>query len=126
MIDISTDFKFDSIQRRCGKYMLSFGDTENEGVLKILIDRMSMYSLINEFFEIDKGERTMDIELKPCPFCGGAAKLHSCAEIDNKTLAAAFGNEYGVHCIVCGVATLPKGSALDAVRAWNRRADNDT
>lgn len=65
----------------------------------------------------------MDIELKQCPFCGGEAKLHSCAEIDNKTLTAILGNKHGVHCIVCGVATLPKDSVLDAIREWNRRTD---
>lgn len=65
-------------------------------------------------------EITMEeIELKPCPFCGGAAKL---------ILHNSIG---GVRCPECGVLgacfmdKFTQGDGLQkAVEAWNRRADN--
>jgi Lar family restriction alleviation protein len=53
-------------------------------------------------------------ELKPCPFCGGAAE-------------ADYGyydyNLHGVHCSECGayVSTM-KDDPEDAAQMWNRRA----
>lgn len=56
------------------------------------------------------------IELKPCPFCGGEAKLFS------------LGSEYEVYCTECHSSSgwySQKGeAAIRAAAAWNRRADN--
>lgn len=64
-------------------------------------------------------------ELKPCPFCGGAAKIHSCAELENETARIVYHGKCGVHCTECHVATLPCIDEEQAARFWNRRADNE-
>ena len=54
-----------------------------------------------------------ETELKPCPFCGGEARLY-----DGPTDA------YGAVCKKCGVKLYGKNSYGAAKRAWNRRVDN--
>lgn len=64
---------------------------------------------------------TDEIELKPCPFCGGKAKLES--------------NDYGgkplwtVRCRWAGggvyVATIDADTPQKAAELWNRRAGED-
>lgn len=56
-----------------------------------------------------------EIKLKPCPFCGGKAKLHQ-----------AFDYTYCVQCDKCWVTTLHKHKAEEVVRAWNRRTEQKT
>jgi len=55
-------------------------------------------------------------ELKPCPFCGGEA----IAEMNENWYW-----EYEVYCTKCG-ATFQTSfdTEEEAVKAWNRRADN--
>lgn len=50
-------------------------------------------------------------KLKPCPFCGGAARSYN-GPIDG----------YGVVCTKCGVKLYGRGSIAAATRAWNRRS----
>ncbi len=57
-------------------------------------------------------------ELKPCPFCGGEARIisHRFHELSNT---------YGVTCKICGSETRQFYRAEeDAVNAWNRRASD--
>ena len=63
-------------------------------------------------------------ELKPCPFCGGEAKTHVCAELDNEVLKIIYGDKIGVHCGKCGIATLPFTTEAEAIDAWNRRTED--
>lgn len=63
-------------------------------------------------------------ELKPCPFFGGKANTHACADLDNETLKIIYGGKYGAHCCECHVATLPYPSEEEAIEAWNRRAED--
>lgn len=52
-------------------------------------------------------------ELKPCPFCGGEARIN------------AYGfNQYSVDCKICWVETPRKSGVKNAIESWNRRADN--
>ena len=54
------------------------------------------------------------MELKPCPFCGGEARLavHSYPA----------GDRYRVTCVDCGATTWPRMIAPKiAEKAWNRR-----
>ena len=52
-------------------------------------------------------------ELKPCPFCGGAAELYSAWYFRD------------VYCTVCGARThLVHKTDDDAIAAWNRRVNN--
>ena len=65
----------------------------------------------------------MPNELKPCPFCGGKAKLYS------QKVAGGYDYSY-VFCESCKIGTKkyevsPEYCANDkATEAWNRRADN--
>ena len=60
-------------------------------------------------------------ELKPCPFCGGKARI-----VENDP----FGSQrkefrcYGVICNGCD-AHFWKNTEEEAIDAWNRRADNE-
>ncbi len=64
-------------------------------------------------------------ELKPCPFCGGKAKLkvyrNSQGEKEYFVYCTSI---YPTECAVCPDTTfyISKDGAIDA---WNRRADND-
>lgn len=61
------------------------------------------------------------IQLKPCPFCGGKAAMHGCADIENERLAAVLNGKYGVHCEKCKVATQPFDTEKKAADEWNQR-----
>lgn len=63
-----------------------------------------------------------EIKLKPCPFCGGEAKVG---------YAINDYNRWGVSCNICGcVVEVGFGEYDDtpeeAIKAWNRRRDNET
>lgn len=56
-------------------------------------------------------------ELKPCPFCGGEAKIATCD----------WGysvKEYWVYCS-CGCKTNNCHSKEEAIEAWNRRVQHE-
>ena len=55
-------------------------------------------------------------EVKPCPFCGGAAELKS---------AIYGGDTFFVVCHACEIRTFLFSSPATAVRVWNRRAGNE-
>lgn len=58
----------------------------------------------------------MIVELKPCPFCGGEAKL---ARYDN----VGDMDSWFVFCPKCLVETVPRyGFKGEVIRIWNRRA----
>ncbi len=65
-----------------------------------------------------------EIELKPCPFCGGKAVIHTgegvcviCRECNSRTMSLVDGMSQGK----------PDGGAVyRVIELWNRRADNET
>lgn len=60
-----------------------------------------------------------EIELKPCPFCGGKAVLRMASEI-------LYNGEVGgwkATCQKCGIETAIENRKT-AAEKWNRRADN--
>ena len=63
----------------------------------------------------------MTDELKPCPFCGGEAKI-KCGEIVNRYNTAVY-RHYHVECMSCGVDTRNFDTDDEAIEAWNRRTD---
>ena len=63
-------------------------------------------------------------ELKPCPFCGGEAGFHLCAELENETVKVIYNDNIGVHCKHCKIATPPLKNKEIATEFWNRRAEN--
>ena len=60
-----------------------------------------------------------EIELKPCPFCGEAAKLEPITDIfHHTTFMAVCGND---RCL-CHPSSDVFEKSAEAVAAWNRRA----
>lgn len=58
-------------------------------------------------------------ELKPCPFCGGK-------EVGLVDHISPQGNKnYTVICVSCGASVNTYDKPQQAIRKWNRRADND-
>jgi Lar family restriction alleviation protein len=53
-------------------------------------------------------------ELKPCPFCGGEAKIRDFTIVDLEP-------EIDVFCTNCGGQTFVYGTEEEAIEAWNRR-----
>ena len=86
----------------------------NENVCAVIFKAMN--SLVPT-----KEQRNAENELKKCPFCGGQAIMHDCAELDNEKVAAIYSRKVGVHCEQCGVATLPFENKDLAINSWNRR-----
>lgn len=52
-------------------------------------------------------------ELKPCPFCGGEATIFD------------HDHAYWATCLKCEAEIMMQGSYLEAIEAWNRRANDD-
>ncbi len=59
-------------------------------------------------------------ELKPCPFCGGEAKLYV-----RSIHGLLFGDYYWVKCEDCNAETASDFEKSVAIEAWNRRANDD-
>lgn len=60
-------------------------------------------------------------ELKPCPFCGGSAKL---IKRKLKTGFYARGGTYYVHCKRCLISTKPRKDAYMVIAEWNQRIND--
>ena len=56
-----------------------------------------------------------DIELKPCPFCGGKAELG-----DGR------GHNWDISCIECGASSEQTLIRSEIIAAWNKRAPAPT
>jgi len=54
-------------------------------------------------------------DLKPCPFCGGKARLGLVGEGEFRA--------YGVRCRSCGAGGRTRVQKRSAVNHWNKRAD---
>lgn len=63
----------------------------------------------------------MNEKLKPCPFCGGEAVLHK-AERESFLMGKTISLDQ-ISCASCGVNTSVFGNEEDAIKAWNRRAN---
>lgn len=71
-------------------------------------------------------------ELKPCPFCGGKAKVKVCdssgayyADIGTEMLHGRQMTHCLIHCEKCRVRTQTYLTRSGVFNAWNRRADNE-
>jgi hypothetical protein len=62
-----------------------------------------------------------EIELKKCPFCGGEVRIDAIDAMDMSCFMVGCRNK---DCI-CHVTGAAYDTLLDAVEAWNRRADDD-
>lgn len=60
-------------------------------------------------------------KLKPCPFCGSKAKICGHPKFRNAP------DYYDIECtnLKCGVIMLTDLNAQEAIKAWNRRADDE-
>ena len=61
------------------------------------------------------------IELKPCPFCGGRARINT-GEFCTGTEKVI--KTYGAYCIKCSARIGMHYSESDACNEWNRRAND--
>lgn len=60
----------------------------------------------------------LEINLKPCPFCGGKA--------EKRTFINSAGvYVYRVYCPQCQIGTMKHNSMKRACEIWNRRSGND-
>lgn len=71
---------------------------------------------------LELGQKHIDLtpikkDIKPCPFCGGEAELHNCAEMLDVTNVTGV----GIHCTKCHIATIPYKTEDDAIDVWNNR-----
>lgn len=66
------------------------------------------------------GQTIVDEELKPCPFCGGKAKVYTGEEF------FLIGNEKcnSVFCESCQATIRYFQTSKEAMNAWNRRENN--
>ena len=63
-------------------------------------------------------------ELKPCPFCGGTAKMKYHSFFNDKERAFSD-HSYGVKCSVCFTESYQFYKSYEkAIEAWNRRAED--
>lgn len=53
-------------------------------------------------------------ELKPCPFCGGEAKLENLSLVTDRAF-------WVVHCSKCRVSTPCESKKERVLKIWNRR-----
>ena len=60
----------------------------------------------------------MSEKLKPCPFCGSEANLYEC-----KWLGV---TSYGVECTKCKGLVDRCSTKKEAIKAWNRRANDES
>ena len=59
----------------------------------------------------------MDIELKPCPFCGGKGDCNNTGQMDTNGKGV-----WWVECLSCGANIEGKENTQEAaIEAWNRR-----
>lgn len=62
-------------------------------------------------------------ELKPCPFCGGEARLRAFRTyIQSKHR---MGEKYYIECCECGLNAPNFINKEEAIEAWNRRVDDE-
>lgn len=59
-----------------------------------------------------------EIKLKPCPFCGGEAKLRVSGGCDGEDCLV------WAYCVKCGADSALLDTAEEAAEAWNRRAEH--
>lgn len=53
---------------------------------------------------------TIDIKLKPCPFCGSTARLY-----------VSYDSRYVVQCGYCHIGTIHMKNKQKAIELWNHR-----
>lgn len=62
--------------------------------------------------------------LKPCPFCGGKAKINYLPPFVHPKTGRKGIERRQVYCDNCGVVTAGMVSEEAAIEAWNRRAED--
>lgn len=61
----------------------------------------------------------MSDKLKPCPFCGGEAKLHEAYDIEGNHAV------WRILCTECNMVTAYYNTPDCVVDAWNRRSNDE-
>lgn len=91
---------------------------------KLLIDNCCMCSYMESdcYMNCESGHITWLNEehvpkIKPCPCCGGKAKLKTAIKGNNEEVGY-------IYCCKCNIET-PVGKKSDVVYIWNRRVDEE-
>lgn len=65
-----------------------------------------------------------DGTLKSCPFCGEKSELYPGYRTrrDADGMIRPHGPPYDIDCLGCGITVTPR-DGMDAIEAWNRRAE---
>lgn len=69
-------------------------------------------------------EGMSELKLKPCPFCGGEMNISCSSRIRRFTIS--HRNLRNCHFYSFEIDWQTVGSLAEAIKAWNRRADNGT
>lgn len=104
---------------------LSVADRDMGVVRAFLRDQRQQKHSQQQEVDHQKEENSGEIELKPCPFCGGRARMEF--DYDGMTYGdRKWDFAYYAHCTKCYASTTIRNRPEAAWELWNTRVDGDS